>query len=496
MSAAASERRQDWARSATASGPALALVGLTALLCARLLPDIAGKPFHEDEAVAGLISARPLGDLLHTVVLDRGGAPLHFLLAHVALAVDTTPESVRWLSLVFALATVPLCYDLTRRIAGPLAGLTAAALAATSQLLLIYGTFGRMYSLFAFASALAADLFVRALERPQRREVLAAAAAALLPLAVHPFGAFLFGAEAAVALWLWRGRPLRAALPVLALTLLALPLLLADLRLSDRYAPEAGQNLESGTSAGSATLHALGGAAGGNGVILGAFVALAALGTFALARSRPAVAAFALLTVAVPPAVLAAASAAGIASDRLGPRHLIFMLPLWIMLVAAGANQLGAVLPQKAHVCRLRCDRGRRGICAKRRLRAAHDSYGSRASRRRAGGVARRATRAGRRDVPLLARLPRGASGGEASAGVLARAGGARPSCETHGCDQHGLHVDPAAPAGRRSRPATSRNPVPRVSVVAHPRVTRPVRERNGRPGIGGGSFCRRRLPS
>jgi hypothetical protein len=350
LSAAASERRQEWARSASVSGPPLALIGLTALLCARLLPDIAGKPLHEDEAVAGLISARPLGDLLHTVVLDRGGAPLHFLLAHVALAVDTTPESVRWLSLVFALATVPLCYDLARRIAGPSAGLTAAALAATSQLLLIYGTFGRMYSLFAFASALAADLFVRALERPHRREVFAAAAAALLPLAVHPFGAFLFGAEAAVALWLWRGRPLRGALPVFALALLALPLLLADLRLSDRYAPEAGQNLESGTSAGSATLHALGGAAGGNGVILGAFVALAAIGTVALARSRPAVAAFALLTVAVPPAVLAAASAAGIASDRLGPRHLIFMLPLWIMLVAAGANQLGSVLPQKAHV--------------------------------------------------------------------------------------------------------------------------------------------------
>jgi hypothetical protein len=350
LSAAASERHQSWVRGATAFGPALTLVGLTALLCARLLPDIAGKPLHEDEAVAGLISARPLGDLLHTVVLDRGGAPLHFLLAHVALAVDTTPESVRWLSLVFALATVPLCYDLTRRIAGPLAGLTAAALAATSQLLLIYGTFGRMYSLFAFASALAADLFVRALERPQRREVLAAAAAALLPLTVHPFGAFLFGAEAAVALWLWRGRPLRTALPVFAVTLLALPLLLADLRLSDRYAPEAGQNLESGTSAGSATLHALGGAAGGSGVVLGLFVALAAIGMFALARSRPAVAAFATLTIAVPPAVLAAASAADVASDRLGPRHLIFMLPLWITLVAAGAGRIGSLLPKQAQV--------------------------------------------------------------------------------------------------------------------------------------------------
>ena len=350
MSTAAIERHS---LRTVAFAPALALAGLMAFLFARLWPDIGGKPLHEDEAVAGLISARPLGDLLHTVVLDRGGAPLHFMLAHVALAIDTTPESLRWLSLVFALATVPVCYDLTCRLAGRSAGLIAAALAATSQLLLVYGTFGRMYSLFAFASALAADLFVRALERPQRREVLAAAAGALLPLAVHPFGAFLFGAEAAVALWLWRGRTLRGALPVLALALLALPLLLTDLRLSDRYAPEAGKDLNSGTSAGAATLHALGGAAGGRGALLAVFVLLAAAGTFAVARRRPAVAAFAALTIAVPPVVLAVASATGVAGDRLGPRHLIFMLPLWIALVAIGATQLGAMLPPKVRVAAL-----------------------------------------------------------------------------------------------------------------------------------------------
>jgi hypothetical protein len=204
-----------------------------------------------------------------------------------------------------------------------------------------------MYALFAFASALAADLFVRALERPQRRTVLAAAAASLLPLAVHPFGAFLFAAEAAVALWLWRGRPLRTSVPVIGIAVLALPLLLADLRLSDRYAPEAGKNLESGTSAGTATLHALGGAAGGSGAVLALFVAVAAVGISTLARRRPPIAVFAALTVIVPPAVLAVASAAGVASDRLAPRHLIFMLPLWIALVATGATRIGALLPRK-----------------------------------------------------------------------------------------------------------------------------------------------------
>jgi hypothetical protein len=346
LGAAASGDDQIHARSVLAPGPALALIGLTALLGARLVPDVAGKPLHEDEAVAGLIAARPIGDLLHTVVLDRGGAPLHFVLAHLALAIDSAPATLRWISVVFALGTVPLCYDLARRIAGRSAGLIAAVLAASSQLLLIYGTFGRMYSLFAFASALAADLFMRALERPQRRPALAAAVTALLPLTVHPFGAFVFAAEAAVALFLWRGRALRAALPVLAVALLSVPLLLADLRLSERYAP-IGRNLDSGTSSGAATLQALGGAAGGRGATLAVFIALAAVGMLTLARRRPVVAAFAFLVLAIPPPALAIASAAGLFNERLGPRHLIFMLPLWIALVATGATRLLVLLPSR-----------------------------------------------------------------------------------------------------------------------------------------------------
>ena len=346
MSTAAIERH---ALRTLSLAPALAIAGATAFLLARLWPDVGGKPLHEDEAVAGLISARPLGDLLHTVLLDRGGAPLHFLLAHTALAIDPTPEAVRWVSVLFALATVPLCYDLTRRVAGRSAGLVAVGLAATSQLLLIYGTFGRMYSLFAFASALAADLFVRALDQPTRWTAVAAAASALLPLTVHPFGAFLFAAEAAVALWLWRGRSPRTAAPVLAVALLAVPLLLSDVRLSDRYAPEAGQSLD-GTSVGGATLRALGGAAGGHGVALVGFVLLAAVGLSMLARRKPAIAALAAVTITVPPLALAIASAAGLTNDRLGPRHLIFMLPLWIALVATGAGRVGALFPRTACV--------------------------------------------------------------------------------------------------------------------------------------------------
>ncbi|MFL6039706.1 MAG: hypothetical protein ACJ74B_13850 [Gaiellaceae bacterium] len=296
--------------SSTRTVSAAALTAAAGFLLARTLPDIAGKPWHEDEAVAGLISARPLGDVLHTVVVDRGGAPLHFLLAHSAFALDGSPGTLRWLSLLFAIGTIPLCYDLARRVGGEFAGVVAAALTATSQLLMVYATFGRMYSLFAFSSALSLSLFVRG------RFV-----AALLPLLVHPFGVFLFAAEAAVALWTRRIR----ALPVVVIGVaLAVPYL----RLGGRYDPDAG------TSAPEAALRALGGSAGGYGIGLALFGALAVVGALSLPRTH---ASFGVLVILLPTAALAA-----LARDDLSPRHLIFVLPIWVTLVAAGIARLPA----------------------------------------------------------------------------------------------------------------------------------------------------------
>jgi Dolichyl-phosphate-mannose-protein mannosyltransferase len=318
--------------SSTPTVSALALAAAGAFLLIRLVPDVHGKPLFEDEAVAGLIAARPFGEALQTAVLDRGGAPLHFVLAHVALAAEASPDSLRWLSVVFAVATIPVCYDLARRLAGAFAGIVAAALAATSQSLAIYGTFGRMYSLFAFASALALDLFVLAIERPERTTQLAATVAAFLPLAVHPFGVFLFAAELVVATWLWGRKALLVAI-------LAIPFLLPDFRLADRYV---GADLGGKTPV-EAALRALGGAAGGYSVPLLLFAVFAVLGI-----TRRWLGVLGLLVIAVPPVALTVTGALDLTSDHLSPRHLIFMLPLWIALVAAGVARLPFRVPLAA----------------------------------------------------------------------------------------------------------------------------------------------------
>src|SRR5688572_28630735 len=143
FSRSSSGRSSSWAWISTSAASAVALVLAVGLLARRLWDDVGEKPLFEDEAVAGLVAARPVGELLGTVMWDRGGAPLHFLLAHAGFAVSGGWETLRWLSVAAALASVPVCFDLGRRLGGPPAGAVAAIVVATSTVLSIYGSFGR-----------------------------------------------------------------------------------------------------------------------------------------------------------------------------------------------------------------------------------------------------------------------------------------------------------------------------------------------------------------
>ncbi|MDX6514388.1 MAG: mannosyltransferase [Gaiellaceae bacterium] len=321
---------------------ALALVGAAlALLLLRVAGDVTGKPLFEDEAVAGMVGARPVHEILGTVLWDRGGSPLHFLLVHVLFWVHESAAALRWLSVACALGAVVVAYDLGRRLAGEWAGGVAALVAASSGLLGVYASFGRMYALFALAGGLVADTFVRALrERTARAAALAAAAAWLLP-AVHPYGGVVAAVELAVALWVWRGRSLRAALPVGAIALAALPFLVADIRLARRFQVGAHGHGRVATpgQAWDQLWGALEGFAGGRGVVLG--VGLAAIGCFALARRERAFVVFALLALLAPPLLSMLAPRGGLAPD-LSPRHLIYALPMWAALIGAGAARIAA----------------------------------------------------------------------------------------------------------------------------------------------------------
>jgi hypothetical protein len=325
---------------------ATSLVGACGLLLYRIAPDVGGKPLYEDEAVAGLISMRPLGEVLDTVIADRGGAPLHFLLAHSVFWVDASADALRWLSVVCALAAVPVCFDLGRRLAGTAAGVVAAVVVASSTALAVYGSFGRMYALYVLVAALAADLFVRAREVRTRAAVAAAAAAFWLLPAVHPYGLIPALVALAIAAVLWRWRSLGDALPVAVAVLASIPFVLADLRLANRSeVGEGGSALASPGDAWSELVAAVSSFAGGDGVALVLFTALAIAGIAVLASRSPAVAVLAA-AVAVPP-VLFVLVPAGSEPD-LSPRHLFYGLPLWAAAIGVGVAWLRRWMPDRA----------------------------------------------------------------------------------------------------------------------------------------------------
>src|SRR6266705_3021407 len=58
-------------------------------------------PPHEDEALALFVGRGSLGHVLHTVVVERGGAPLHFLLAWMVVHVGGGLTVLRVVSLLF-----------------------------------------------------------------------------------------------------------------------------------------------------------------------------------------------------------------------------------------------------------------------------------------------------------------------------------------------------------------------------------------------------------
>jgi hypothetical protein len=298
-------------------------------------------PPHEDEALALFVGRGSLGAVLHTVIADRGGAPLHFLLAWAVVHLGGGLTALRIVSLVFAVASVPLMALLGARLADRATGLVAAAFAAASWVFLFHGVFGRMYSLFLFTSLLS---FLALLAR---RYVLWGIALLLL-LASHPYAVLVVAAQSLyVALY---ARERRAFLTLGAVAVAGFPFWWADVVLRNRFdvgVGGGGRRLGSPTSvgrylwsvAGDFSSHAHGWAI--------ALLALAVAGAVLLVRRNRAAAVLTACVVVVPALVFTVATLRSTTSPE--ARHLIFALPFYSVLLALPLVTLARVgLPYAA----------------------------------------------------------------------------------------------------------------------------------------------------
>jgi hypothetical protein len=341
-----SSPRPAWAVSAPSARRFLLPFGVGAITVAAaafLLHQLMAWPPHEDETLALFVGRESFAGVVEHVTRERGGAPLHFLVAWAVAHAGLGLGGLRLASAAFAVATLPLVALLGLRLAGRRAALLAPALASASWIFLFHGVYGRMYSLFLFLSLLSYVALLRALEKREWLSWAGWVAASLAAVAAHPYGALVLASQGAFVLIARRDRLRPAALAGAAVAVLGIPFWITDLVLAGRFevgVGGGGTKLAGPTAIAEYLWRTAGDFSSGWWPVLVAVLALAALG---LATVRGEARALVLCVLLVPVAALAAAELGGSASPE--SRHLIFALPFFAILVAAGLERAARPLP-------------------------------------------------------------------------------------------------------------------------------------------------------
>ncbi len=319
----------------------------TAAVAVFLALRLTAWPPHEDETLALFVGRDSLDGMLGTVLNQRGGAPLHFLFAWAVAHLGGGLEALRAVSAFFAVASLPLLAVLAARLAGKGPAIVATILGSASWMLLFHGVYGRMYSLFLFTSLLSFLALETATEAGGRGRWAAWIAATLLCVAAHPYGALVLAAQG-VYLAATRLRVREAAWSFAVVLVLGIPFWRTDLVLAGRFEVGVGGG---GGRLGSPldVLRYLAETAGdfvaGYRLAIAGAIALAAFGAYRLARTRRRSAILVGAVVLTPAALLMLARFGSAAAPE--SRHLIFVLPFFLVAVATGlvgaARSLGRV---------------------------------------------------------------------------------------------------------------------------------------------------------
>src|SRR5262249_62122603 len=102
---------------------------VTAAAAVFLWVQLSGWPPHEDETLPLFVGRHSLGDVFDIVLGQRGGAPLHFLLAWAVAHAGGGLHAMRFFSALFAVLSIPLIASLGNRLAGRGPALVARLLA-------------------------------------------------------------------------------------------------------------------------------------------------------------------------------------------------------------------------------------------------------------------------------------------------------------------------------------------------------------------------------
>lgn len=202
------------------------LLGILTLLGFALrLIALGGKSFWLDEIASIAICLRPGNSFWEWVWRHEGNMALYYVLLRPWLHLGLGEGTVRFVSVIPGVLTIPMMYLLGKRLFSAGTGLLAALMVAVSPCAVVYSQEARAYSLLVLAVAASTYLFVCLIEEPSIGMACGYGVAAALTLYCHYFGTLAIAAHFASLLALPRGRiPWKhLALAVLIIAILGAP---------------------------------------------------------------------------------------------------------------------------------------------------------------------------------------------------------------------------------------------------------------------------------
>ena len=321
----------------------IAWLGAAALALALTLPAIWWEPLHADEFVTLRLARQAPVEIVQDVFVDRGGAPLHFLIERVTLTWPDGLLGLRIPSIVFFLLALSAAGLVAARLVDGRAATLLPLALACAPLAVGLATFGRMYSLFLAATLWATVVALWAARRDSLLGWALAGIAAGLLVYVHPvapvYSALVLLTGLLCATVPFR-RLLRTAWPApLALALVQAPYY--AVALGDRYEIELGAPRAQAIRAAGRSVPEQGLIGLGPGELAGSLLALALAlaGVAWLAWDRPRVSIALALWGLVP---IAFFTFVPTGTTYFFPRYLLPALPFFLLLAVAGCLALAS----------------------------------------------------------------------------------------------------------------------------------------------------------
>ncbi len=196
------------ARALLADRAIVGVAALTVLAAALRFYRIGHQGFWFDEGNTALEVRFSVGQMLTLVKHYESTPPLYYVVAWVWARIFGYGEAaLRSLSAVCGVLTVPLAYVAATKLVSKRAGVIAAALTATSSLLIWYSQEARAYAMVVLLASASLLAFAYVRKDPSARWIAAWVIASALALATEYYALLLVVPEALWLLYLHRRRP-------------------------------------------------------------------------------------------------------------------------------------------------------------------------------------------------------------------------------------------------------------------------------------------------